>query len=385
MESNNMKRLLCFLLCIAIAGLFSCTNKNKTESTKTEIPNSNEWLFPVEKNGKWGYIDKTGKIAITPQFAMVVGNFEKGQEFTPVEYYVLWGFLGRKLGHIDRSGKLLNKNLYKINERNLQQPWRVAEGMAGIQIDGKWGFIDKTGEIIIKPQFDDARQFSEGLACVNFGATRNKEGILVGGKWGYIDKSGSIIIELQYEDVYSFSEGLAAVMINGKWGYIDKKGKIVIKPQFGSVYSFSEGLASVNIERFWLGKFGYIDKMGEYVIKPEFSVAYEFSEGLAAIKIGNWESGKYGYIDKNGNIVIKPHFLAAGQFSEGLAAVYIEPFKYGFIDRTGKMIIDGNYRNAEKFINGVAQIDIESMGRVYGNPKIGYIDKTGNYVWKPSK
>src|SRR5580692_10691799 len=29
-----------------------------------------------------------------------------------------------------------------------------------------WGFIDKTGHMIIKPQYEDVRQFSEGLAGV---------------------------------------------------------------------------------------------------------------------------------------------------------------------------------------------------------------------------
>ncbi len=54
------------------------------------------------------------------------------------------------------------------------------------------------------------------------------------GKWGYIDKTGKIIIDPQYDDAWPFSEGLAAVMIvdeeTGKWGYIDKTGKYVWEP-----------------------------------------------------------------------------------------------------------------------------------------------------------
>ena len=47
----------------------------------------------------------------------------------------------------------------------------------------KFGSIDKTGKIIIKPQFDDVRDFNNGLARVKF----------FSGKIGYIDKIGKII------------------------------------------------------------------------------------------------------------------------------------------------------------------------------------------------
>jgi hypothetical protein len=75
----------------------------------------------------------------------------------------------------------------------------------------KWGFIDKTGILIIKPQFDEASSFSEGLARV-----------LIGRNHGFIDKSGKMVIKPQFDLILlsRFSEGLAPVMIDGKWGFI---------------------------------------------------------------------------------------------------------------------------------------------------------------------
>ena len=35
-----------------------------------------------------------------------------------------------------------------------------------MQIGGKWGYIDESGKMVIKPQFDDARAFFDGLAAV---------------------------------------------------------------------------------------------------------------------------------------------------------------------------------------------------------------------------
>ena len=55
------------------------------------------------------------------------------------------------------------------------------------------------------------------------------------GKWGYMDKTGKVVIEPQFDGVRLFSEGLANVWIGDKEGYIDKTGKIVINPQFDFV------------------------------------------------------------------------------------------------------------------------------------------------------
>jgi hypothetical protein len=62
---------------------------------------------------------------------------------------------------------------------------------------------------------------------------------------GFIDKTGNIVIKPQFNSAWKFSQGLAAVFIGDKVGYIDKMGNIVIKPQFNSAWKFSEGLAAV--------------------------------------------------------------------------------------------------------------------------------------------
>ncbi len=92
--------------------------------------------------------------------------------------------------------------------------------------------------------------------------------VMKDGKWGYIDKAGKIVIPLKYSSEDEFSEGLAAVQVEveGKWGYIDKTGKVLIPAQWSSAVGFSEGLAAVQVEVD--GKWGYIDKTGKYVWPP---------------------------------------------------------------------------------------------------------------------
>ena len=88
----------------------------------------------------------------------------------------------------------------------------------------KYGFIDKSGKVVIEPQFDSASNFSEGFACVE------KDG-----KWGFIDKSGKVVIEPQFDDADAFSEGLAVVAIEVEGG----KGDVKITIQGRRITTFS--------------------------------------------------------------------------------------------------------------------------------------------------
>nr|WP_322657071.1 WG repeat-containing protein [Dendronalium sp. ChiSLP03b]MDZ8203123.1 WG repeat-containing protein [Dendronalium sp. ChiSLP03b] len=125
----------------------------------------------------------------------------------------------------------------------------------------------------MRPQFDVARDFPEGLAAVNIGGRESLFGGESGGKWGYIDKNGQLVIPLNFYNVRAFSEGLAAVVaihkllgIGGqktypKWGYIDKMGSWVIRPQFDMAYSFHKGEAKVEID----GQERLINKTGRFI------------------------------------------------------------------------------------------------------------------------
>ncbi|WP_407711817.1 WG repeat-containing protein, partial [Campylobacter coli] len=50
-----------------------------------------------------------------------------------------------------------------------------------------------------------------------------------------MDKNGEFVIEPKFDEAWSFWEGLAAVGLNGKWGFMDKNGEFVIKPKFDDI------------------------------------------------------------------------------------------------------------------------------------------------------
>ena len=81
---------------------------------------------------------------------------------------------------------------------------------------------------MIKPQFNTALPFSEGLAAANIYAQG-------GWMWGFINHEGDVVIQSQWPKVGRFSKGLASVGLGGKvapakWGWIDHSGSYVWEP-----------------------------------------------------------------------------------------------------------------------------------------------------------
>ena len=55
------------------------------------------------------------------------------------------------------------------------------------------------------------------------------------GKYGYINEKGEVVIDFIFEDANGFKYNLAAVKLNDKWGFIDLSGQFQIEPKFDRV------------------------------------------------------------------------------------------------------------------------------------------------------
>lgn len=221
--------------------------------------------------------------------------------------------------------------------------------IAAVSKDGKWGYIDESGNKFIDLKYDDAYSFSEGLALV-----------VINGKTGFINEKGELVIDTIYEDGDKFSSGLAPVKKNGVYGYVDKFGKIIIEPQFMLAGFFSEGLARVVVNN----KTGFIDLEGNFIIQPQFDFANNFINGLAAVVVDK----KVGYIDKNGEYVIAPAYDIAGDYKDGLLRFNNELDLIGFMDGKGQEVLPAILPWAENFSEGVAVV-YDYDGKAF------YIDK----------
>lgn len=147
---------------------------------------------------------------------------------------------------------------------------------------GKYGY-KANGIWIIDPEYDRAEAFSESMAVVR------KDG-----KYGYIDVSGRLVIPVKYQDAGSFSAGLAPVCLYGKYGYVDKSGEMVVPFKYNYAFPFSEGLAAVELN----GKVAYIGPDGKTVIPYMLDSGKPFKDGIAEVTV----DGQTKYMDKVGNI-----------------------------------------------------------------------------------
>ena len=287
--------------------IYGFIDNDGNEILYDDVCDMSEGMIAVKLNGKWGYINETGKLII-PFVYDEAGYFSDG--LAAVAIGIAWGLID-KAGNdvipiqydyislyatnglyfaarndedfiIDKTGREL---IRKINYgEDLDLFPKFHEGMASVQYNDQYGFLNDKGDEIIPFKYDDAVNFNEGLAPVKLNA-----------KWGFIDKADNVVIPFKYDDASSFNEGLAPVKLNAKWGFIDKADNVVIPFKYDNARSFNEGLAPVKLNTKW----GFIDKADNVVIPFKYDDAYEFNKkGLAVVRLNE----KLWNIDRQGNL-----------------------------------------------------------------------------------
>ena len=383
-------------------------------------------LYPIKENGKYGFIDSTGEIAIEPQFdnteVSSIGDLAQFTEsLLAEEIGENWCFInfegdvviepqwarvdsfkdglaafyppgsefifGGKVGYIDKTGREVIPLKY---DKPLIGGGFFVEGLCRILVDDKNGFIDKSGELVIPARFHSANDFSEGLSA----AQENEYG-----KYGYLDKSGDWAIPAQYDRADNFNNGLAIVSKDDAYYAIDKQGNIKVtfeaKPLGGVLVKMQ--FVENRIRALKDDKYGYMDETGKIVVEPKYTEVYwTYSEGLAAVTLTGEEAessflkvGGWHFIDKDGNTVIEGPFEQTSYFSEGLCWV-MEDGKWGLIDTSGQWVVEPILSDEDisglpsAFKNGLSQIKMEQdTGGFLPETIFLYSNKYGQIVWEP--
>ncbi len=304
------------------------------------------------------YLNKQGKELLSKEYNTVkdkdtgkgtglyldTGSFSEGLK---ADYQYEGGEY--KYGFVDISGKLVIPYIYDYASR-------FSEGFAivgkKIEINGskkiQYGFIDKSQNQVVNYKYDILSDFANGVATFSTNTTSFGPHI-ISGRFGLINKNGEVVAREQFLNHPIFSEGLAGVCIgeylrtaDSACGVIDTKGNFVVPPIFHVQYAtnqninilnFNEGLASYCEEVDGKFKCGFINRSGDKVIPAKYDYAGKFSEGLATVSIrvsDNGHATKTGYINQQGKMVIPAVFEDARVFNEGLAAVRVGD-KWGYI------------------------------------------------------
>ena len=227
-------------------------------------------LFSVIKNRNaplFGYINKKGEIIVMPQY-IDADLFSHGLAAVRT--------VDGKWGFIDRSGAMVIPALFEkdFNRVDYDNPYESgnlrfdSNQRAIVQVGGKCGLIGRDGKYIVTPRFDA------------MSVDGNNYMVRQGKKWGWCDEDGHVIIDAAYDAVRPFNGfALAPVLLNGKWGFIDKKGKAKIMPQYENAVSFTGKVAVVQSDN----KIGFVNGQGELHIPLRF---YDISDDVYCLPYG---------------------------------------------------------------------------------------------------
>ena len=350
----------------------STTTSTSTAASASPAPAAAPARFRILKDGMWGYIDASGKVVIAPRFRRAA-DFSEG----------LAAVLdGKSFGYLDPAGAMVLVPPYPP-ERFLHRPF--LSGRAVVTVGGRDGAIERDGRLAIPARFDSIDDFSEGyaLACdedgcgwidpagrrclgpAGMGGTPMRGGVATGWMAMGMGRKRAFLFSLdagglpeEYEETGNHAEGLVPVRLDRLWGYADSQGRPAIPLQFAWAGDFSEGLAPARKDRV---KCGYIDHTGGFAIGERFRECRPFADGLARVDLGGEsDAPRVGFIDRTGKVVIvggeaEPPFDTALDFAHGLAAVG----QGGSVSTVGPEAPTG--------------------------PRLGYVDRTGRYVWKPTR
>ena len=259
-------------------------------------PNIRDGMITVSYGGNGlAYVNAEGKYVFGTDFPVSIGNAFVNSGLFSGGAVAVWR--KKKPDDFTVSPSILYPNgKYKELPNDISHLSQFEDGVALAQkgtsviMGVKQIFMDKNGKEIY-PKLTSTQRGTFGDTKIY--PLREKLRVYYNAdlkKYGYADDKGNIAIKPQYEKALSFSEGLAAVQVSdgqrAKWGFIDTKGKMVVPATYIlQPGKFSEGLAAVRIgEADYDFEMAYIDKTGKRVIENVKWSLNEFHDGFAWVK-----------------------------------------------------------------------------------------------------
>ncbi|MDO4754066.1 MAG: WG repeat-containing protein [Bacillota bacterium] len=250
------------------------------------LPQDRIRLFHDNRTGKIGAVDLAGKELIPPNFNGIY-QFNEGLAVFRE---------GDKYGYIDSKGTVVIEPVYQyasmfdngVAKVSMDAVYSYDNGPL-VNIEGNFFYIDYEGKRL---EEKDLRVTGQGsmipynqmkttkIRDIGYGCADDALFLIkVNGLFGYQDKSGNIVIEPQFAEAAHFSEGLAAVKVKAEdpFGFINRKGEMVIEPAFAGIEQFQHGVCVIGIA---VGnpedsdptiRYGLIDRNGNAILEANYS------------------------------------------------------------------------------------------------------------------
>ena len=375
--------IICSIIVLVILGFLMFIIKlSPKELVVQEIYDFDSGLALVKINNKYGYVDKSGKFAIKPQFSYAQ-SFRDG--FAMVceekEGKHICGFINQKgkviidlkyeYGSSDYSGyskisdvedgliMVRNKDkeaVFDTNGKKLSSFMKdislSGDGLVSIWTDDSCTIVDPKNNMkpITKEKFNATTGCKNGICYICKYVDKESHDTVCGG----MDYKGNIVINYSYDIFYVFNkDGIAVakrkIDNKNKYGLINKKGLFVVEPVYEfSISGFyeSEGFMFQKDEKTIVA----FDSRGKemFTLKGDYEVSGDFFDGFAKItkNIPNSHERQTFYVNEKGTVKFGP-YEEGNNFSDGLAYIKEDKDKFFFIDTNGKKVITGRIENNE--------------------------------------
>lgn len=369
------------------------TGYDKIEAIQNYDENNNIWyennVLRVEKEGKYGLIDLTGKEVLPCEYEeiTVIPNIKDAIKVKK----------DGKYGVVDSTGN----EILKTDYQNIEALGKDNKSGYIVQsIEGKYGIVNYANSLVIDVNYDKINKvYGNDLYVVEKEGKQilvNKEqeeilnsdvysqiiailktkdaGIIFekDGKYGVINLTGEKIIENTYEELKEAKDDILIAKQNGKYGIIDLQNSQKIEFKYNSIIYNEEAdiyiaetedfnnelidntftvrqtgiLTDLNTEK------GYIELRNDegykyYDLKFEEKNAKDiFNQNTLYL---SKKDGKYGFVDKDGNVVVDYIYDDATKQNEYGFAGIKKDGKWGSVDNKGNIVIEPTY-NLDEYL-----------------------------------
>jgi hypothetical protein len=242
-------------------GIMDIQGKIITQPIYQEVKSYRSVFIVKNKDGKYGVLSLTGSVIIPFEYGNIKGQSSfllVNPDAAKMDMYI-YNMAGKKLlddvcrprdygqiGHsfflpangylffnrsnemelIDSTGTLYRENIISANS---QRP-KTTQIKKMRNQEGKWGFVNEFGEVVVPYQYDVLEVSNNGIMP----AKQN-------GKWGYVTDKGELILPCDYDEAIYFVKEFGRVRKGDVWGMVDTRGKFVLECKYSEVGYMSDG------------------------------------------------------------------------------------------------------------------------------------------------
>jgi hypothetical protein len=390
---------------VRLSGLYGFVDEDGREIVKPQYRVVDDYRFgfaQVDVDGKSGLIDRDGKMVIEPKYGFIRAIAPDRFEVSEVRHLSgrtggedFSGMFDYATGIVDLSGDWIgprrtpsfDKDDPSINWVRKDKLWGLAradgswlvepkfdhvdslsDGLARVWQNGKVGFIDRTGVLVIAPVYDRAWSFSRGLG---------RTSAIQDGTAGAIDKTGAWVFRTGYQEIHlatDFARDRSSVVFGwhfkkaDRWGLLDLDGRVVLDADFDqSLQRCHDGRLIAYKNKEWL----YFRADGSPLQPPDgrLTDATCGRQPPYTLKIGN----KYGLVDAESHPLTPLQFDAVTTCGSGVRNVKIDG-KWGRIGPDGHWLLEPKF----DYLSGCLDVFVASI-----DGKRGFMRSDGSWLIEP--